>query len=332
MARTGTGLGRAARLTSGSAKAESSTARPESSRRAVLSASRSAPDELCGGTGREQYDACVIDLHAHVLPGIDDGPSSLEESVALAEAACQDGVRTLALTPHLRDDHPRVVPHELKAHREALAERLAAESYDLELVTGGELDLVWAQRASAEELVLVSYNQAGSDLLIETPYGELPYHFEQMLDALQERGFRLLLAHPERNPTLRADPARLRRLVQRGILVQVTAASLSGPRRSRSRQLALAAIKEGVAHVIASDAHGEATVARAGLSDGVAAALNADPSRPEWMVTEAPAAILAGSPLPPAPAPASIGPVGQRLRSILSGGSVPASSRVRRRR
>jgi protein-tyrosine phosphatase len=259
----------------------------------------------------QQYDAGVIDLHAHVLPGIDDGPGEIEESVALARAAEQDGVATLALTPHLRDDHPAVVPSELAARRDALAERLAEDGCRLELVTGGELDVAWAQRATPATLRLVSYGQGGTDLLVETPYGELPRHFEDMLEALRSQGFRLLLAHPERNPTFRADPERLRRLVERGVLVQLTAASFTAPRGSRSRQFAVAAVTEGLAHVIASDAHGSATVVRSGLADGAAAAAALDAGRAQWMVTDAPAAILAGLPLPPPPAR----PRGARLRA-----------------
>jgi protein-tyrosine phosphatase len=192
----------------------------------VRSSSGRAPVDRCGGTGPEQYDAPVIDLHAHVLPGIDDGPAGMEESVELARAAHRDGVRTLALTPHLRDDYPAVVPDELSASREALERRLAEESCELELVTGGEVDIAWGQRAGADALRLVSYGQAGTDLLVETPYGGLPFHFEEMLWKLRAQGFRVLLAHPERNATLQGDPARLRRLVDQGVLVQVTAEAL----------------------------------------------------------------------------------------------------------
>jgi protein-tyrosine phosphatase len=273
----------------------------------------------------------VIDLHAHVLAGIDDGPAEIEESVALARAAQLDGVRTLALTPHLRDNYPAVVPEELAGRREELARRVAEESVELELVTGGEVDIAWGQRADADALRLVSYGQAGTDLLVETPYGGLPFHFEEMLWKLRAQGFRVLLAHPERNATLQGDPARLRRLVDQGVLVQVTAAALAGPRGSRSRRFAAAAVSEGMAHVIASDAHG-AAAARAGMSEGVAAAAAIDPARAEWMVTDAPAAILAGAALPPLPDRARSHGVGARVRSLLRRGGVQGSSPSRRRR
>jgi protein-tyrosine phosphatase len=239
----------------------------------------------------------MIDLHAHVLAGVDDGPATLEESVELARRAVADGVATLAATPHLRDDHPGVVPEELAARREELDRRLAEEEVALELVAGGEVDVSWALDATDDVLDLVSYGQRGSDLLVETPYGELPHHFERMLDAIRWRGYRVLLAHPERNPTFQRSPERLARLVEGGVLVQVTAASLVGSRKSRSRRLARAAVSEGMAHVIASDAHGFATVDRPSLSQGVAAASEFDRGRAYWMVTDAPAAVLEAAPL-----------------------------------
>lgn len=243
----------------------------------------------------------MIDLHAHVLAGVDDGPATADESVELARRAVADGVATLAATPHLRGDHPGVVPEELAGRRAELQQRLAEEGVALQLATGGEVDLSWALDATDDALQLVSYDQRGSDLLVETPYGELPRDFERVLDAIRRRGYRLLLAHPERNPSFQRSPERLARLVDGGVLVQLTAAALAGSPQSRSRRFALAAVSEGVAHVIASDAHGFATADRPGLSAGVAVASELDRGRARWMVTDAPAAVLAGAPLPPPP-------------------------------
>ena len=246
----------------------------------------------------------MIDLHSHVLPGIDDGPADLDESLAFARDAAADGTRTLAATPHLRHDHPNVRPEELAGRCERLNERLP-EELELTVVPAAEVDLLWAQRASPEALRLASYRQRGTDLLLETPYGPLSGSFESLLFRVAVQGFRILLAHPERSPSFQADPSRLTELVRRGVLVQVTAQSLaSRNRRSRSRRLALALIEEGMGHVIASDAH-RGGAERPPLSAGVRAAAEVAPARAEWMVTDAPAAILAGEPLPDAPAEAS---------------------------
>jgi protein-tyrosine phosphatase len=231
-----------------------------------------------------------------------DGPSSIEEAVAVAGAAAQEGVRTLAATPHVRSDHPAVRPRELARRTEALSQACTAAGVHLELVPAGEVDLAWAQQASDDELAAASYHGAGRDLLVETPYGELPAAFEDLLFGLSARGFRLLLAHPERSPTFQRAPERLRALLDRGVLLQLTAATIASPdRRSRSRRLARALLRESAAHVIASDRHGPA-LGRGSLRDGVTAAARESGERAEWMVTDAPAAILAGDPLPPPPA------------------------------
>lgn len=243
----------------------------------------------------------MIDLHAHLLPGIDDGPADLEASVRLAEAAAASGVTVMAATPHLRPDHPRVRPAELASRVEEL--RAALTGVPLEIVAGAEVDLYRGLSASDEELRLASYGQRGTDLLVETPYGPLPPEFDDLLFRLRARGYRLLLAHPERSRDFQRAPKRLATLAREGTLLQITADSLLAG--GRTGRFARSLVAEGVAHVIASDAHG--SVRRAGLADGVAATARAAPRRAQWMVTDAPAAILAGQPLPPAPAQAGGG-------------------------
>jgi protein-tyrosine phosphatase len=219
-------------------------------------------------------------------------------AVRLAGAAAASGVTTMAATPHLRPDFARVRPHELADRVAALRTALAEAGVELDVVAGAEVDLYRGLAADDDELRLASYGQRGTDLLVETPYGALAPDFEDQLFRLAARGYRLLLAHPERSRDFQRKPRRLGALAEGGTLLQVTADTLCGP-RSPARRLALALVAEGVAHVIASDAHG--SVRRAGLRDGVAAAERVAGSRATWMATAAPAAILAGEPLPSAP-------------------------------
>jgi protein-tyrosine phosphatase len=244
-----------------------------------------------------------IDTHVHLLPGIDDGPATLDESVDLARLLVEDRVGTAVATPHVRPDHPGVVPAELSGRCSALEEELQRAGVPLEVVAGGEVDLIWAGEASDEDLRLTTYGQRGRFVLVETPYSPLPRHFEQVLFELQMRVPGILLAHPERNPTFQQDPRRLDELVDGGILLQITASSLvtggSGSGRS-ARDL----VKRRRAHVIASDAHGAERVARSPLAAGVEVAARLAPERAEWMVVDAPAAVLAGrTPKPPEPPP-----------------------------
>jgi protein-tyrosine phosphatase len=245
----------------------------------------------------------VIDLHSHVLPGLDDGPPDTIGSVAMADAAAAAGTRTLAATPHLREDHPAVRPAELPDRVAELNELLHRYELDLRVVTGAEVAITVVGAMSDDELREVTLGGNGRDLLLETPYGELPSTYEALVEELGARGFRVLAAHPERNPTLQADPARLGRLVDAGLLVQLTAGSLTLARRSRPRRLALTALENGWAHVLASDAH-SATWRPPDLALGLKAARRALPHMADelaWMVNDAPRAILEGAPLPPRP-------------------------------
>ena len=189
----------------------------------------------------------VIDLHSHLLPGIDDGAPDLEHALELARAAAEQGTRVLAATPHLRADFPDVHPDELASRGATRSERRSTTpAIELEVVQGGEAGVMWAVNASDDELRAGSYGGRGTDLLVETPYGPLNDTFEQLLFTLPERGYRLLLAHPENNPTFQRSPERLHELVDRGVLLQVTARSLIRSDRKRGpRPLAEALVRDG---------------------------------------------------------------------------------------
>jgi protein-tyrosine phosphatase len=244
----------------------------------------------------------VIDLHCHILPEVDDGPGDMAGSVKLARALAQDGVRTVAATPHLREDFPTVIPSEIAGRCREVQDRIRASGVELEVRPGGEVGVTWGVEASDEELRLVSFAQRGTDLLLETPYGALPASFEELVFGFAVKGYRIVLAHPERNPSFQSEPARLADLVRRGALVQLTATSLTRTSRgSRPGRLAASLLKDGLAHVIASDSHGSHVPGRASIGAALEYARELVGSRASWMVTEAPAAVLAGEPLPPMP-------------------------------
>ena len=245
----------------------------------------------------------MIDLHSHLLPGIDDGAPDLERALDLARAAAGQGTRVLAATPHLRADFPDVRPDELAERCDEVRAAIDDAGIELEVVQGGEAGVMWAVNASDEELRAGSYGARGTDLLVETPYGQLNDAFEQLLFTLPERGYRLLLAHPENNPTFHRTPERLHELVERGVMLQVTARSLIRSERKKGpRPLAESLLRDGHAHVLASDAHSGHQLRPPALGAGAAAAAElVGEERAKWMVEDAPAAILAGKPLPPAP-------------------------------
>lgn len=250
----------------------------------------------------------MIDLHCHILPGIDDGSDNMAEALELGRALVADGVSTVAATPHLNPNHPAVHVRELADGCRALTAELSRAGVQLAVVPGGEVDILWALDASPEDLRLATYGQMGRYLLVETPYGLLTGTFEQIVfDRISAKGLTAVLAHPERSPTFQREPARLAALVEGGVLVQVTAPSLvSRDRRSASRKLALWILEQGLAHGLASDSHGGNTGRPPNLTAAREVAATIDPGYADWLCNDAPAAILAGERRPtPPPRPAS---------------------------
>jgi protein-tyrosine phosphatase len=243
----------------------------------------------------------VIDLHCHLLPGIDDGPATMAESLALAADLAADGVRSAAATPHVHPGHPGVVRDELPDRRAELQRAIDAEGIELQVLPGGEVDLAYGLELGDDELRGLTLGGNGRDLLVETPYGPVSDLFEEQLFSMSLRGFRLLLAHPERNGAFQENPERLAGVVARGVLLQVTADALLGsPRRSGSARSAAELVERGLTSVLASDSHG-GHVAREPLSGGLRAAQELVGPDARVLVEDAPAAILAGQPLPDPP-------------------------------
>ena len=239
----------------------------------------------------------MIDLHSHCLPGIDDGVTTLEASLDLLRAAHEDGIDRIVATPHVREDYP-TTPEEMERLVQEVNEAARAESIPVEVLRGGELDLEFAGRLDDDSLRRFGLGGNPSLLLLEFPYLGWPLGLPDLVFTLQLRGFRVLIAHPERNADVQPDPDRMRPLVDNGALVQVTAASLDGRLGGRTRATAMRLVEAGLAHVVASDAHAP-DVRSIGMS--AAAAAVGDEPLARWLTTDVPAALLDGRPLPARP-------------------------------
>lgn len=248
--------------------------------------------------------AGYVDIHVHLLPGIDDGPRDLEGALALARSAVGAGTTTIAATPHLRSDFPDVHLDELADRCQEVREALDREGIPLRVVGGAEVSLSWALEASQDELRLASYDQRGTDLLIETPSANV-IGIDRLLYELRAAGYRITLAHPERNHQLPRHPSLLEALLDQGVLLQVNAESLHGvTARSGPRRFARQLCEQGLAHVIASDGHrADRWRPVTELAESLDAASGVmGQARAEWMMSDAPAAIVAGRDLPEPPA------------------------------
>ena len=239
----------------------------------------------------------MIDLHSHILPGIDDGARDLADSVAIAEAALADGITAIAATPHVRDDYPTRAGL-MEERLVELRSELARAQIPLEVLPGGEIAVEWLDRLSVGELGRFGLGGNPRYLLVETPYFGWPHALPDRLLSLRERGVTPVLAHPERNSDVQMRPDRLVPLVAAGVLVQVTAASLDGRVGRQAKACGLSLVEHGLAHLIASDAH-RAAVRAAGLAEA-ARAVRSD-ELGEWLTLRVPTAILDDGGLPQRP-------------------------------
>lgn len=240
----------------------------------------------------------VIDLHCHVLPGIDDGPATLEGSLELARAAAAGGTTVMVATPHVSWNYPGNCAALIEAKVAELNAALVAEQIGIEVLAGAELALTRAVDLPDEELAALRLGD-GPWLLVECPLSPNAPGFEGVLRHLQGRGHRLVLAHPERSPSFHRRPELLDALVCEGMLTQVTAGALVGRFGRTVQAFADTMIRRGIAHDVASDAH--STDRR---PPGMRSELEASGFGPQarWLTLDVPAAICSGGLLPPAPA------------------------------
>jgi len=239
----------------------------------------------------------MIDLHTHVLPGIDDGPETIEGSVELARAAVAAGTRMLVATPHVSWAYPND-PDTIAARVEELRVRLESEGIPLELRAGAEIAMTRLIDMRTENLLPLRLG-GGAWLLVEPPFSPTVTGLQPLLFDLQRQGHGILLAHPERCPAFHREPELLPELVSEGVLTSVTASSLVGRFGEEVRRFALKMAREQLIHNVTSDTHD--TVRR---PPGVTAELRKAGLGPleDWLTEEVPTAILGGAEIPPRPA------------------------------
>ena len=195
----------------------------------------------------------LIDLHAHFLPGLDDGPRDMDEAMDLCRQAVADGVGKACACPHaFRTYRPK--PERILAGLTELREALRAEGIPLEVGQGMECHLVPELPgliAAGEILTL-----AGSRYLaVELPFESLPPNPEEVLFRVALAGLVPVVVHPERNSGIAAKPERLRTLLEQGVLAVVGADSLTGAFGRRTQQAAQNLVRRRLVQGVVSDAH-----------------------------------------------------------------------------
>jgi len=196
----------------------------------------------------------LIDIHAHVLPGLDDGPSRPAEALAMCGLSAAQGVRALIATPHMCDPRFNVCGELVRGAARDLSQACRERGIDLRVLPGGEVRLTPELLEALDAGKALTLADAGRHLLLELPLQVVPRIGGLVFD-LATRGLTPVLTHPECNLELGRKPARLADLVQRGCLVQISAASLLGGLGPVAERAALRFLEGGLVHFVASDAH-----------------------------------------------------------------------------
>jgi protein-tyrosine phosphatase len=238
----------------------------------------------------------MVDLHSHVLPGIDDGPPSVEGSLEIARRAVEAGTGTLLATPHVSSRHPNDAAT-IAGALEDVRVRLREEGVSLELLPGAEIAITHLAEMDPAELPALGLG-GGGWLLLEPPFNPVATGLDASVRTLMRAGHRIVLAHPERCPAFHRDPSIVQGLVADGVLTSLTAGSLVGRFGGQARRFALQLLDEGLAHNVASDAHDALHRPPSIAAEIHAAGFGAlEP----WLTDEVPRAILADAEIPARP-------------------------------
>lgn len=239
----------------------------------------------------------MIDLHCHILPGVDDGARTLDESVEMARMAAAAGTTTIVATPHML--HPQFhVPGDLARRKlELVRGALADAEVDVEVVLGGEIHFNAEVEAKLDSGELLPLCESRRYILFELPATHVPGAFRELVWRLQMRGIFPVLAHPERNMDFERNPDSIHAVRAAGVPIQVTAMSVTGAFGRRAKKVAKRWLKEGVVDLIASDGHGPGR--RPPVMDEAARTVRklGGATMEEWVTFEVPRRILAGEPV-----------------------------------
>ena len=236
----------------------------------------------------------MIDIHSHLLPGVDDGPRDWDASLALCKKVAEEGVRVSIATPHLIDGvYDNVVGRLAPLVRE-LNDRLADAQIALTVLIGAEVD--FSSRHVTErtdDLPLLGGNRA---VLLEMPVAVIPPAISETIFTLRSRGLTPVIAHPERNELVQDRPSLVRPWIDAGALLQVDAESLLGVWGHHTKRCAEHLVRRALVHAMATDAHSvDKRPPRMLAALERAAAIAGDDVRK--LVDEGPRAILAGTPV-----------------------------------
>lgn len=196
----------------------------------------------------------LIDIHSHILPGIDDGAQSIEDSLNMAKLAVEEGITKIIATPHHKNGKYLNKKQDIIQGVSEFNNLLKNRNIPLEVLPGQETRIYGELIEDIDKGDILSLNHTNY-LFIELPSGHVPRYTEQLLFDVQLKGFTPIIVHPERNAGVMENSNQLLNLVKKGALTQVTAGSLVGRFGKKIQKFSLQLIEANLTHFISSDAH-----------------------------------------------------------------------------
>ncbi|HZK39950.1 MAG TPA: CpsB/CapC family capsule biosynthesis tyrosine phosphatase [Atribacterota bacterium] len=197
----------------------------------------------------------MIDIHCHILPNMDDGPSSWDTSLNMCrQQAVANGIKTIIATPHALNGIYKNHPQDIEEKVKILNQKIKENNLPLQVLPGSEVHLSADIIEAIKNKEVLTLNKSNY-ILLEFPHTQIPFHIEEILFQMQIMGITPILSHVERNLKFQQKPALLSRLIQKGVLAQITAASLCGFFGPIPKKIAQKFLSEGLVYSIASDAH-----------------------------------------------------------------------------
>ena len=240
----------------------------------------------------------MFDLHSHILPGLDDGAKTLDESMAMLRVAASDGIRGMAATPHAKDVREAGVLLRVCEYVDTLNGLAGEEGLDIRVYVGMENHLTRDLPDLVETGAAFPYN-SGPYILVELPFDSLPDYTDETLTRLQGQGFTPVIAHPERQVDIMNNPSIMEGFTERGMLGQVTSTCILCRFGAEAREAAETLLRNGWVHVISTDCHRPTGPRAPRMAEAVIEAeriVGAEKARA--MAVDVPEAILTGQPLP----------------------------------
>ena len=199
----------------------------------------------------------MIDIHTHILPAIDDGPTTMTESLEMCRIAVNDGIKKMIATPHVQNGMYDLDANKVLEKIHLLNQLVKQEGLDLVIFPGAEVHLNdrLLDAEILKESSILTINGGRKYILLEFPFQWVPSGTEHVIFKLRSMGFTPILPHLERNFKIQRDPSMIRHFAEMGAILQVTAQSITGDFDAAPMKCALWMLKNNLVHVIASDAH-----------------------------------------------------------------------------